>query len=307
METSLYIPFTDFTVNNKDGQSLLYENLVQSGPAYKLIVHESPAWREIEERTPWHGVIEVISRSKAEEYKELVHKFFSPITEAAQYYEVGGTKYPTENLTADLRRALSYIIIAHDYKARIYEDDITRYEPTLSTFLKSHKNVFSEEGISRVQFAENLLNGYQMDSVSTLTVNNDRRIFNDLMTLLNKEEVKMLSDRNYFFGVLKAKKEMLKREIQKLLTAIVKNEWFPYVAQAAGLAVSYYPDFSPMEKTLSFLTGLGGKILSRYDFREYAPPIQRPRLFELVDSDGMNFFSYKPFNHEFKFFIIPGE
>ena len=96
---------------------------------------------------------------------------------------------------------------------------------------------------------------------------------------------------------------MLKREIQELLTQIVKNEWFPYIAQFGGLILSYYPDLQPVEKILGFLAGAGAKILSKFDFREYAPPIQSPRLFELENSSGVNFFSYTPFNYEIKFFV----
>ena len=73
------------------------------------------------------------------------------------------------------------------------------------------------------------------------------------------------------------------------------------------LALSYYPDLRSVEKILGFLAGVGAKILSRYDFREYAPPIQSPRLFEPVNSNGINFFSYKPFNYEVTFFVFSGQ
>jgi len=191
-------------------------------------------------------------------------------------------------------------------KARIYEDDILKQKYTLSAQLKKNNKVFSEEAISRVEFVENLIKGYKTDSVSTLSVNRDPRIFGDIMKLLDKEEVKMLSEKNYLFGVLNAKKDILKREIQELLTQIVKNEWFPYVAQATGLALSYYPDLESVRGALVFLTGLGAKVLSKYDFREYTPPVQSPELFELEkNAKGINLFSYTPFNYEISFFLPP--
>lgn len=303
--SSLYIPFIDFVINDEDGHKVLYENLVQSGPAYTLIVHESPVWLEIKDEMPWPEMIEIISNKKAQEYKQIVNRFFSPITEATPYYIIGGKKHPAKNLTTDLSRALSYILIAHDYRARIYEDDILRCDFMLSRLLEENKKTFSEECVFRVEFVENLIRGYQKDSVSTLSVNKDPRIFNDLMNLLSKEETKMLSEKNYLFGTLSVKKDILKREIQELLTQIVKNEWFPYIAQAAGVALSYHPDLSSVEKILSLLAGAGAKILSKFDFREYAPPIQSPRLFEPVSSRDMNFFSYTPFNYEFAFFAPP--
>ena len=119
----MYISFSDFQINNLDGQKVLYENLVQSGPAYKLVIHESPHWLEIKDKMPNADMIEVISDKKAQEYKDIVNDFFSPISDNVHYYDSGEQRMPIENLTTDLRRALSYILIAHDYKATIYEDD----------------------------------------------------------------------------------------------------------------------------------------------------------------------------------------
>ena len=74
MKTSLYIPFSDFILNNVDGQKILYENLVQSGPAYKLIVHESPSWIKQKEELSLNKTIEIISAEQAEDYKKIGFK-----------------------------------------------------------------------------------------------------------------------------------------------------------------------------------------------------------------------------------------
>jgi hypothetical protein len=208
-------------------------------------------------------------------------------------------------LTLKLRRALSYILIAHDFKARIYEDDIleparARFE--LSETLKK-SGVFSEEAIQRVKFVESLIKGYRKDSINTLSVNRDARIFNDLMDLLDKIEIQTLSEKNYLFGVVKAQKDILKREIKERITQIIKNEWFPYlIERATELVLSYVHNLGQMEKALVFLSEVGAKILSKYDFREYAPPVQSPDLFELV-KDFEFTFSYTPFNYEVKVFV----
>lgn len=300
MKTSLYLPFTDFKINGLEGEKILYENLVQSGPAYKLIVHESTSWEEIKDKMPRAEMIEILPNKRAQEYKEVVNKFFSPITEAARYYVIEDKKYPMENLTLDLRRALSYILIAHDFKARIYEDDILK-PIELSEILK-RQNVFSEEAIQRVEFVENLIRAYQKDSVSALSVNRDARIFKDLMDLLDKEEIQILSEKDQLFGVIKVQKDMLKREIKERITQVIRNEWFPYLTETAAMALSYVFNIGAMEKALRLLTRVGAKVLSRYDFREYAPPIQSPDLFELV-KDSEFTFSYTPFNYEVKIFI----
>src|SRR5208283_2816961 len=109
-----YLPFINFTLgddidlNRMGSTTVLYENIVQSGPSYRLIVHDSPEWRELSEQISSPEKIFVISEQESRKYADLAKKFFSPITEAASYYEVDGRKQPMINLTRGLRRALSY-------------------------------------------------------------------------------------------------------------------------------------------------------------------------------------------------------
>jgi hypothetical protein len=301
---SLYIPFINLKINDQKGEKILYENLVQSGPAYTLVVHESPAWLEIRDKMPWPEMIKVISKERAEEYKELVRRFFSPISEAVPYY-IGkdGQKYPIDNLATDLRRALSYVLIAHDYKARIFEDDILEI-PNLSEMLMK-SDVFSDEAIKSAQFVENLIAGYKKDCIEALSVNQDARVFNDLMKLLREEEVRALSEKNSLFGVVIAKKNILKIEIQELLTKIVRNEWFPYLTKGAVISLCYYASLENMMAPLILLSDIGTKVLSKYDFKQYAPPIQDPKLFRFAAKETIGFFSYEPFNYEVKIFVPP--
>jgi hypothetical protein len=303
LQTSLYIPFTELEINNLDGQKILYENLVQSGPAYRLVVHESPAWLKIKDEMPWPDMIEVITEQKAQSYKDIVNEFFSPITQVipSQPVKESEVMQSGANVVMDLRRALSYILIAHDYKARIFEDDILKYSSKLSDGLKQHKNIFPEEAIQRVEFVENLILGYRKDTVSTISVNRDPRIFKDLVNLLSKDEIRILSEKNHLFGIINVKKDVLKMEIKELMTQVVKNEWFPYLVSGSALALSYYS--GNIEKVISYLSLVGAKILSKYDFREYAPPVQDPRLFDYASRGDVGSLSYKPFNYEMTLLI----
>lgn len=309
LRNSLYIPFTDFQVNNLDGQKVLYENLVQSGPAYKLVVHESPNWLEIKDKMPNADMIEIIPDKRAQEYKDMVNDFFSPIADNAHYYGSNEQKMPIENLTTDLRRALSYVLIAHDYKATIYEDDFVndiKSEPRLSVKLSNtntaQKVVFSEEIIKRVKFVEDLVCGYEKGNVETISVNRDARIFNDLIDLLDKEQILNLSEQFHLFGMVSVSKDLLIHNIKEAITQLLKNEWFPYLAGGTTIALSYYYSLLDLEPALSFLTALGAKILGRFDLREYAPPIQDPQLFRFGMKE-LGIFSYKPFNYEYKIFV----
>ena len=307
MTTSLYIPFTEFVINNEDGQKILYENLVQSGPAYKLIVHESPSWLEIKDKMPKRDMVEILSDKKAQEYKGLVDRFFSPVSDNFKYYEANGRIELTENLTLELRRALSYILIAHDFKARIYDHTIIGYTSKLSDRLlntnkKEGKDIFPEEGIKRVKFVENLISGYKTESIPTLSINKDPRIFHDLMDLLDKEEIRMLSEKNQLFGVPKVVKDILVRDIQEGITQIMKHQWFPYLTKAAAITISIIYSESDMDRILIHLSEGGAKLLSRFDFRKVAPPFQDPQLFEYGKADTVSL-SYKPFNYDYKILI----
>lgn len=297
LQTRLYIPFTDLEINDSEGEMILYENLVQSGPAYQLIVHESPAWLRIKDKMP--GMIEIIDEKKAQWYKDVADQFFSPITEVIPPQPVKDSNDVMQsgaNVVTDLRRALSYFLIAHDYKARIFEDDILKYGRKLSDELEKHQNVFSEESIRRVKFVENLIFGYKRDTISTISANRDPKIFKDLLDLLNRDEVRIFSERNYLFGLLKTEKELLKREIGEKATELVKNEWFPYLTGGVALCISYY--VGDIGKAIIYLSGLGAKVLSKFDFREYAPPVESPQLFRYMNRKEVSSLSYKPFNYE---------
>ena len=100
------------------------------------------------------------------------------------------------------------------------------------------------------------------------------------------------------FGVFNVSKDLLLRNIKEKVTQILKNEWFPYLAGGTTISLSYYYSLLELEPVLSYLTGLSAKILSRFDFREYAPPIQAPDLFEF-GKEKFGSFSYTPFNYEF--------
>jgi hypothetical protein len=305
MKTTLYLPILDFTINDANGELALYKTLVQSGPSYKLVVHESPQWHKICEEIAGFEDIIILSQKDADHYKDLANKFFSPITEeASPYYFVDGQTRPIANLTSDLRCALSWILIAHDYKARIYDDEIFDVNPNVSSSLQSSGG-FSDEAINRAKFVENLLAGYQKNSVDTLSVNKDPEILTKLMNIMDKEEIKDLSCLNYKFGELRAEKNKLKRDVEQKLTEIIKNEWFPEMVGLAAVGISYYPNLATVGPAIGALSAIGAKVLSRFDFREYSPPIEDVNLFTFArpQADGVVTSSYKSFNREYSFFV----
>ncbi|GAI17299.1 unnamed protein product, partial [marine sediment metagenome] len=73
--------------------------------------------------------------------------------------------------------------------------------------------------------------------------------------------------------------------------------WFPYLVGGTSIALSYYYSMLDLEPALTLLSEIGAQVLSGYDFKEYAPPIQNPNLFTLVMS-RFGGLTYKPFNYE---------
>ena len=49
MKTKLYLPYTDFKINDKQGEKILLESLIVNGPAYKIVVHENDEWQRLQD------------------------------------------------------------------------------------------------------------------------------------------------------------------------------------------------------------------------------------------------------------------
>jgi hypothetical protein len=278
----------------------LYDSLIQSGPAYRLIVHESQTWNEIRDQIENPEQIIILSEKEANHYKELSLDFFAPITQAAPYYEDNEGKKSMLNLTMDLRRALSYILIAHDYKARIYGDEILDYFNPIDGL---PENPFSEDSLNRVRFVDCLLKGYKKDRISSISFNQNNDDLKTVRKILEKIEIKELSFLNYSFGEIQVRKNLLVDQVKDKVEAIFHNSWFPYVLSGATLGLSYYFSLADIRPALVFLAGVGGHALGKIKFEEYVPPIQDSKLFSLGANRGLTTYSSRSFNNEYTFLI----
>jgi hypothetical protein len=279
----------------------LYKSFVQSGPCYRLIVHDSPEWRRIVEEVADIEEILILTDADCKHYKELAGRYFSPIDEeTGPYYLVNGKKIPSANFTADLKRVLSYILLGHDFKARIYNDDLLNVEPITD---EMSKNNFSEDAISRAQFAESLISGYHRDDIPTLSVNTETDVLRKVKNILDKDAARELSGISHLFGILKADKNALKRSINEKITEGIKNKWFPDIVEMVTIGLSFYPDLEKVGALISKLSGMGAKVLTTYDFREYLPPIQELNILGSKGEPGdICTFSYQSFNDEIAIF-----
>jgi hypothetical protein len=291
--TSLYLPFKDFKINEKDGNPFIYKSLIENGPSYKLIVHESESWLSIKEKMPKGDMIEIIEKKDEEKYLDVVNNYFKPIIETIpQGYDINGKRYPPRQLTSDLNRALSYIYIASKYNARILDDDFFNMDMTLSE--KLPENVFSEDSINRIKLIENLLSGYKKVNVTTLSSKETFDDYANLMNLLDDELVKKLSGINYAFGLIETKKDELIRDISVIATEIFSTDMFQWIVLAPFVIITLV-DAPKYYETLSYFGGLTATLLRGHDFRKYAPPIIPKAIISYIEFD-QGLFSLNPFN-----------
>jgi len=70
MKTKLYLPYTDYKINDDQGEQILLETLIANGPAYKIVVHENDEWHRIREEEILIGDwIEIIPRKESEKIR----------------------------------------------------------------------------------------------------------------------------------------------------------------------------------------------------------------------------------------------
>ena len=201
----------------------------------------------------------------------------------------------------DMRCALSYILIAYDYKARIFEDDILDYLNPLEGIIKGG---FPEDCINRVKIVDNLLKGYYRSHIPTVFMNREKAEIENLKKLLLSTEMQTLSTLNYKFGEITANKQVLVRDIGESIKEALRSPWFPVVLNAGALSLSYCLGLNSIEGALTLLASAGATALSRINFNEYVPPIQEPRLYALGGpSTGVTTFSSERFNLEYSFYI----
>ena len=121
-----------------------------------------------------------------------------------------------------------------------------------------------------------------------------------LLDLLDHSEIQALSEKNESFSRLSVEKDILMRDIRELLTEIVRNDWTPLLVQAPmglGFVENTAPKYWPL---YSILMGVGVKLVKDYDFREKAPPIQKPLMYRIPMQNGV--WTYTWFNYEFSFY-----
>jgi hypothetical protein len=209
----------------------------------------------------------------------------------------------TSNLVMDMRRALSYILIAYDYKARIFEKDILDYSNPLESMVKSG---LPDECINRVKIVDNLLKGYMQMHVPTVYMNRDKAEIENLKKVLLHTDMQTLSTLNYKFGKITVNKQVLMRDIGEFIKEALKIDWLKHVIGAGALGLSVCVGLDAIQGgVIGLLADAGATALSKINLKEYVPPIEDSRLFALgkIKEHGVSMFSAKSFNYEYTFYI----
>jgi hypothetical protein len=291
-KTKLYLPYTDFTINDKQGEQRLLEALISNGPAYKVIVHESDEWHRIKDELLVGDRVEIISSKEAGQIKEKVDRFFLPVIEDIPYLENrNGNRFPSENMTVDLRRVLSYIVIANKKKAWIYEDEIIKDSLEEIGYIIDNQKYINDEGLNRVKALRDLLQSYNYEEIKHLSVSDNKSIAHDFFDFMDDSLAKELSESNFNFGVIKKDIGKVKRDVKDKVTAILQSSKFPYLHGGTGL-LTILADADPKVKVVLAVAGIIKHALRDVDLREYAPPMARENLFTLQGDRELFSFSY---------------
>jgi len=299
MKTELYLPYTKFKINDKDGERILLEALIANGPAYKIVVHENEEWEKLQEEILIGDWIDIVTDNEAREIKEECKNFFLPVIEDIPYLvDNENRRIPTENIISNLNRALSYIIIANRKKAWIYGDDIIGDAKKDIKWFYENKESIPEDGFKRIEAFNVFLNAYQQDKHNCLSLINDPNISHDFFDILDISLVEELSEKGFQFGLLGYKYEMLERDVKDLITKILHNKTLPYLLNGMGFlsSICNYPDVGMLTSSL----GIISHALRDVDLREYAPPMGKDNIFSLIKFTGS--FEIGFFNMEYKFF-----
>ncbi|MBW1669643.1 MAG: hypothetical protein JRJ66_16675 [Deltaproteobacteria bacterium] len=281
MTTSLYLPLEEFVVNGQRGESLLLNELLKTGPCYRLIVHESEEWLKLKEVYEYYDRIEVIPNKLWEEYTEISEKFFEPLIDGIKYVEYGKSKYHPKQLVTDLSRALFLIMVGNRYNARIYDSHMISDTIKQLDYLEKNREHLNEDGFERLEAFSKLIRSYQGDWIEGISQSGDYDVYKDVSKLLSYDKIKYLSEKNYKLGILGENFNEVKLEIKEAVTEIIKSNFFPWIIETTyhlmGIGLNevigseYYHSLGP---TLSLLT----KEIQGLDFREYAPPVVRERF-----------------------------
>ncbi len=244
-----------------------------------------------------------MDKKQAEYYKQASKDFFAPFTEGYRtYLNKDGTTGLTSNLIMDMRCALSYILIAYDYKARIFEKDILHYSSPLENMIKDE---LPDECINRVRIVDNLLKGYTRMRVPTVYMNKNKAEIENLKQVLLHTDMQTLSTLNYKFGEITVNKQVLIRDIRESIQRSLKTDWLKHVIGAGALGLSVWSGLDTLQGgVLGLIADAGVTALNKINLKEYVPPIEDSRLFTLgtVNQDGMGLFSAERFNYEYEFY-----
>lgn len=245
-----------------------------------------------------------MDEKQAEYYKQASKDFFAPFTEGYRTYKKeDGTTDWTSNLVLDMRCALSYILIAYDYKARIFEKDILDYSNPLESMIK---NGLPDECINRVRIVDNLLKSYTQMHVPTVYMNRGKAEIENLKKVLLHTDMQTLSTLNYKFGEITVNKQVLTRDIGEFIEEALKTDWLKHVIGAGALGLSVCAGLDALQSGfIALLADAGATALSKINLKEYVPPIEDSRLFALgeVNEHGVSMFSAERFNYEYTFYI----
>lgn len=299
MRTSLYLPIESIVIDGTKGENLLLHYLLRTGPTYRVIVHESEDWLKLTDSPLYGDRIEIIPKKEFDQYTEISENFFFPIIEGIKYLEQNGKKISPQNLIFDLSRALFMVMMGNKYKARIYESNFLYDALEKISIIERYKEDIPEEGYERAMQLKTYLTSYKQFDESGFSTNESYDIHKEFRELLFNEEIQAISEEGYKLGLIGINLDKTLFNIREKVTKFLHSNKFPWLSGTLYTLLCL-ETLDPTSKY--WLAALGptvtyfSKKIQGLDLREYAPPIERPRMY----FEGVIMF--QPVNLKFSFF-----
>jgi hypothetical protein len=283
-------------IDRKIASRRIYDSIMESGPSYKLIVHESPTWLSIKDELSNKNLIEIISKKKGQEYIEIVDRYFAPVSEIGQIKVNGTVKDLAYNLIINHRKYLTYLLIAQEHSARI-GDLVSPSIELISKSLEASGDLFSEEAIIKTKFVETIINSYNLLNIPSFSTNGKIENFNELQSILDNEKIKFYSEMNYRFCYYKSRKDALIHQLRDVGTEILQDKLLPLFLISTFTPLRYFEGTPNYFYLLQTFTGILALFLRDQDFRLKAPPFQKLNYWDIDDSGAL---SYTQFNYIYR-------
>ena len=123
-----------------------------------------------------------------------------------------------------------------------------------------------------------LLSSYNSFNEYGFDINENYPLHKEFRKILFEEEINKLLEQKHLLGLISANFDKILFNIKEIVTNFVKSKKYPYLNDLIYPIMCFQLPTSDRVKILALLGKFFLNKLPECDFREYAPPLENPRL-----------------------------